>query len=164
MLTLLYPENDRNAADVAIRVQALAAGEGQKIQVILKKTDNKKKQTQIKKTTTAILIAYDQLALDQDTAQFIDKLLEQNCKIFCFLPKGFAGVKSNDPLLNLYPYQKGEFKNLVDTIHNFVGKIQINSENVNQQSKLDKETKLLIAGALTIAGIITLIFLNKNNE
>jgi hypothetical protein len=54
MLTLLYLENDKNAADVAIRVQALAAGEGQKIQVILKKSDDKKKHAQLKKTTTLI--------------------------------------------------------------------------------------------------------------
>ncbi len=160
MLSILYPKEDYTAADVAVRVQALAAGEGQKIQVVPKHFGRNPQQVekQLKQTAAALFIACDKLKLDADSKQELAVLQEKKRKIICVVPQRFAGLPKDDADLERHAYTRGNAKSFTDTVQSFVKKLETSQP---AKKRGDKDAQLLIAGGLLVAGIILLAGLNK---
>ncbi len=162
MLSILYPQGDYAAADVAVRVQALAAGENQTIQVIAKHFGRNSDQVdkQLNQTTAALFIACDQLDLDENSRKELAILQQKPCKIICVVPQNF--VFPDDKNLERYTYTQGDTDSFAETVQKFVDELkQSRKMPVPSTQKSDSGASLLIAGGLLVAGIIFLANLNK---
>ena len=164
MLSILYPKEDYTAADVAVRVQALAAGEGQKIQVIAKHFGRNplEVEKQLKRTKIALFIACDQVKLDDNSQQELDILLKKHCKIICIVPQKFESLPENEDNIEKYTYTQGDARSFADTAQNFVKKLK-DFQISSPPAKKNNDISLLIAGGLLVAGIIFLVNLNKKS-
>lgn len=155
MLSILYPKEDYTAADVAIRVQALAAGEDHKLYVVPRHFGRQQEQVQknLHKTTAALLIACDQTRLDESCKQEIDFLIEKKKRIIGVVPANFELLPVG---IEIYNYTQGNAKSFADTVQHFVDQLK-----QAPSGKKNQETNLLVVGGLLIAGIILLSNLNK---
>ncbi len=164
MLTILYPKEDYAAADVAVRVQALAAGENQTIQVITKHFRRNQEQVdqQLNQTTAALFIACDRLELDESSQQELTELRDKNCKIICVVPENFVGLPNNQ--LERYTYTQGDIGSFAETVQKFVDELKHAQYTPVPAQKTDNGATLLIAGGLLVAGIIFLASLNNDKK
>jgi hypothetical protein len=155
MLSILYPKEDYTAADVAIRVQALAAGEGHKLHVVPRHFGRQEEQAQknLHKTTAGLLIACDKARLDETSKKDIGFLIEKKKRIIAVVPANFEPLPES---IETYRYTQGSAKSFADTVQHFV-------EQLKQAptGKKNQETNLLVVGGLLIAGIILLSNLTK---
>lgn len=165
MLTIFYPKEDYTAADVAVRVQALAAGENQTVQVITKHIRRNQKQVtqQLRQTTAALFIACDRLELDEKSQQELADLQYKNCKIICVVPQDFVELPKS-PNIERYTYTQGDTGSFAETVQKFVDKLKHAQQRAAPEQKSDNGAALLIAGGLLVAGIIFLASLNTDKK
>ncbi|SEH08202.1 hypothetical protein [Candidatus Venteria ishoeyi] len=157
MLTIFYPKDDFTAADIAVRVQALAAGEGQSIQVLAKHFGRNEEQIsqQLQQTQAALFIACDALIIDEKSKFEMQTLIQKGIKPVCLIPPDFKGLLSATESIH---YTKGNLDNLAVMAQNFAKRLQPVQD---RQPPQNDDMKLLIAGGLLIAGIILFSSMNK---
>lgn len=82
MITILYPKNDFDAANVAVKVQSLAQSRNQKIYVVPKHYGRNRTEVQesLKKSSVALLIAQSANEIDRDTLDELKVLIDYKKK------------------------------------------------------------------------------------
>ena len=156
MLTIIYPENDYTSADIAIRVQALAQGQGQKVYVVPKHLGRNKENISknLKKTDTVLFIAYDKTQIDTSTIEELSWLTKNNKLIHAIIPDNM--VMDLGQNLRTYTYSQNSQSDLAVGISKFVGQLQ--SEQVKKATKNDNI--LVLVGLL----VLSILFLSLVND
>jgi hypothetical protein len=101
MIAFLYPKEDWTAAEIALKVQAVAASQNIEVYSVPKFQKNRKDQIyeRLSKSTQAIFLAYDVMVIDEDTREELKFLNEKRIPVYFILPKGMNGEinKSGSP-------------------------------------------------------------------
>lgn len=90
MITILYPEKDYTAADLALKTQALAQNAGNKIYIVPRHYGRQEINVQknLEKTKIALLIIHDAKLLDDSISSELNFLISKNIKIYALIPQG----------------------------------------------------------------------------
>ncbi|GAB4340884.1 MAG: hypothetical protein OHK0038_20430 [Flammeovirgaceae bacterium] len=157
MLTILYSEGDYTAADIAIRVQALAQGQGQQLYVSPKHFGRNEESVKkaLSKSKNALFIAFDKTTIDDKTLQEIKYLQSIPCKIYAIVPMEMT--LPNIPM-DVYKFQSKNFSNFVEVVQNFIKHL---SEN---NSKSPKNNQLLIGTGILILSILLLSLFDNEKK
>jgi hypothetical protein len=157
MLTIIYPENDYTSADIAIRVQALAQGQGQKIYVVPKHLGRNEENIfkNLKKTDTVLFIAYDKTQLDNSTLDELSWLTKNNKLIHAIVPDNMKMDLGQN--LRAYTYSQMNHYDFAAGINRFVNQLQ-NEQKVKNGTKNDNI--LVLVGLL----VLSILFLSLVND
>ena len=159
MLTIMYPENDYTSADIAIRVQALAQGQGQKVYVVPKHLGRNEENIfkNLKKTDTVLFIAYDKTQIDASTFEELAWLTKNNKLIHAIIPDNM--VMDLGQNLRTYTYSQNIQSDFAVGINRFVGQLQ------NEQvKKVTKNDNILILVGLLVLSILFLSLVNDGKK
>jgi len=110
MITFLYPKDDWTAAEIVMKIQALAASQGYNVYSTPKNTKRNIDEINMKlsKTEYAIFMAVDVNKIDEDTQTELE-ILSKTAKRICYLvPYGFKlkNIKRN----NIYRFKHDKEK------------------------------------------------------
>lgn len=146
MITILYPKDDFDAANVAVKVQALAQSRNQKIYVVPKHYGRNRTEVQesLKKSSVALLIAQSANEIDQDTLNELKILIDCKKKVIGFIPDKLSLTKSIENSITLEKYHKGDSNELRSGIINYLARVQKNQD---------------AGGILVVLGLILFLFL-----
>lgn len=146
MITILYPKDDFDAANVAVKVQALAQSRNQKIYVVPKHYGRNRTEVQesLKKSSIALLIAQAANEIDQDTLDELKALIDYKKKVIGFIPDELSLTKSMENSITLEKYHKGDSNELRSGIINYLARVQKNQD---------------ASGILVVLGLILFLFL-----
>jgi hypothetical protein len=155
MLTILYSEGDYTAADIAIRVQALAQGQGQQIYVSPKHFGRNEESVKkaLSKSKNALFIAFDKTSIDAKTIQEINYLHALPCKIYAIVPSEMALPKIP---MEVYKFQSKSFSNFTDVVQRFIQKLNENKNTKNNQ--------FLIGTGILILSVLLLSLLDNEKK
>lgn len=130
MITILYPKDDFDAANVAVKVQALAQSRNQKIYVVPKHYGRNRTEIQesLKKSSVALLIAQSANEIDQDTLNELKILIDYKKKVIGFIPDKLSLTKSIENSITLEKYHKGDSNELRSGIINYLARVQKNQD------------------------------------
>ena len=159
MLTIMYPENDYTSADIAIRVQALAQGQGQKVYVVPKHLGRNEENIfkNLKKTDTVLFIAYDKTQIDASTLKELSWLTQNNKLIHAIIPDNMGMDLGQN--LRTYTYSQNIQSDFAVGINKFV--YQLQSEQVK---KVTKNDNILILVGLLVLSILFLSLVNDGKK
>lgn len=160
MLTIIYPENDYTSADIAIRVQALAQGQGQKVYVVPKHLGRNEENISknLKKTDSVLFIAYDKTQLDESTLTELSWLTKNNKLIHAIVPDNMQmGLGQN---LRTYTYSQMNHSDFAVSINRFVSQLQ----SEQQVKKGTKNDNILILVGLLVLSILFLSLVNDGKK
>jgi hypothetical protein len=89
MIAFLYPKEDWTAAEIALKVQAVAASQDIDVYSVPKFQKNRKEQIfqKLSKVSQAIFLARDVKLIDEDTQEQLKFLKEKNTPVYFILPK-----------------------------------------------------------------------------
>lgn len=151
MITILYPKDDFDAANVAVKVQSLAQSRNQKIYVVPKHYGRNKTEIQqkLKKASTVLFIAQSSKELDQGTIEELKFLQSEGTKVIGFIPFGLVLPKSLENYISLERYHEGNSSELRSVIIEYLSKIQKNQDT---------------SGLLVVLGLILFLFLLAFNS
>lgn len=157
MLTIIYPENDYTSADIAIRVQALAQGQGQKVYVVPKHLGRNEVNIlkNLNKTDTVLFIAYDKIQLDASTLKELSWLTNNNKLIHAIVPDNMKIDLGQN--LRIYSYSQKNHSNFAVGINKFVNQLQ-SEQKVKEVTKNDNI--LILVGLL----VLSILFLSLVND
>ena len=119
MIGFIYPKDDWTAAEIAIKMQALAASQGKKVYSPPKNTRRNKKEIEImlSRIKHAIFLAYDNKNIDDDTKWELEVLKNHGADIYFVVPKDMIpALKSLGIQDNIYSYEAGDHKALIQTL------------------------------------------------
>lgn len=90
MIAFLYPKEDWTAADIALKVQAVAASQDIEVYSVPKFQQNRKDQIFMKlsKISQAMFLARDVKVIDTDTQEHLKFLQQKRKPVYFILPKG----------------------------------------------------------------------------
>jgi len=93
MIAFLYPKEDWTAAEIALKVQAVAASQEIEVYSVPKFQKNRKEQIfeKLSKSTQAMFLAYDVKVIDEDTREELKFLKDKGKPVYFILPKGMNG-------------------------------------------------------------------------
>ena len=146
MITILYPKNDFDAANVAVKVQSLAQSRNQKIYVVPKHYGRNRTEVQesLKKSSVALLIAQSANEIDRDTLDELKVLIDYKKKVIGFIPDELSLTKSMEDSIILEKYHKDDSNKLSSGIINYLARVQKNQD---------------ASGILVVLGLILFLFL-----
>ena len=89
MIAFLYPKEDWTAAEIALKIQAVAASQDIEVYSVPKFQKNRKELIfqRLSKTSQAIFLAYDVKSLDEDTQDHLIFLKEKKKPVYFIIPK-----------------------------------------------------------------------------
>lgn len=150
MLTIIYPEGDYTAADIAIRAQALAQGQGKQLYIVPKHLGRNKEAIlkKLNKTNETLFISYDKSVLDENTRQELNFLLEKGKKIHAIVPEQMILTLDNT---KPYYYSKKNKYDFSNAIQRFIAE---NQPPAN--AALNKHGELLILIGVLLLSILLL--------
>ncbi len=151
MLAIIYPEKDYTSADIAIRTQALAKGQGRNVYVVPKHYGRVEESVykQLAKSKFALLIAFDVKNIDTNTKNELDFLARRGVKIHAIIPDNmeidlFDGLK-------FYRYSKTNESYFASVVQAFIEGLQTQlPKNKNKADEI-----LTIVGTL----LLTILYL-----
>ena len=162
MLTIIYPKEDYTSADIAIRVQALAQGQGQKIYVVPKHYGRNEENVfaKLSKATSILFIAHDKLNIDQNTEKELSFLSSKGKKVHYIVP---TDMNLTTDSTYIHKYLNNNKMDFANAIQGFIQKIQTNEQG---SKKINKENAVLLAVSMLIVTIIFLLIISNlnNNE
>jgi hypothetical protein len=90
MIAFLYPKEDWTAAEIALKVQAVAASQNLEVYSVPKFQKNRNDQIfqKLSKATQAIFLARDVKLVDADTQEHLKFLKEKGKPVYFILPTG----------------------------------------------------------------------------
>lgn len=166
MIILLYPEKDYTSADIAIKVQALAAGQNKakNIYVIPKHYGRNENEIQKKmdKAKEVLLLAYDKLKLDDGTTKELDYLLDRGVKVHAIVPS--EAELPNTPLIERYNYAHKDRKAFTETINTMVGYLSKQAAEELRDSTHKKTTELMVVAMALVLSIVLLSSLGDGRK
>lgn len=146
MISIIYPKDDFDAANVAVKVQALAQSRNQKVYVVPKHYGRNQTEIEknLKKTSVLLFIAQSASEIDQSTIDEINILISKNKKVVGFLPDDLTIPNKLESSIILKKYHKGDTSELRNIVLEYLSEIQKN-QNSN--------------GLLIVLGLILFLFL-----
>jgi hypothetical protein len=89
MIAFLYPKEDWTAAEIALKIQAVAASQDIEVYSVPKFQKNRKELIfqRLSKTSQAIFLAYDVKSIDEDTQDHLMFLKEKKKPVYFIIPK-----------------------------------------------------------------------------
>lgn len=132
-ITIIYPKEDYEAANVAVKVQALAQSRNQRIYVVPKHYGKNKTEIQknLEKTTVALFISQSSGNIDSSTLEELKFLKTQRKEIIGFLPDGVVIPKNLEKYISLQRYHSGDANSLRNTILKYLTQVKPDKENQN---------------------------------
>jgi hypothetical protein len=90
MIAFLYPKEDWTAADIALKVQAVAASQDIEVYSVPKYQQNRREQIyqKLSKVSHAIFIARDIKTIDPDTREHLNYLKDKGKDVYFLVPAG----------------------------------------------------------------------------
>ena len=90
MIAFLYPKEDWTAAEIALKIQAVAASQDIEVYSVPKFQKNRKEQIiqRLSKVSQAIFLARDVKEIDDDTREQLIFLKEKSKPVYFIIPKG----------------------------------------------------------------------------
>ena len=158
MITIIYPFGDYTAADMAIKMQALASVQNKPIYVVPKHFGRKdeKVEKKLSETKIALLLVADKKTLDKKTKLEIDFLIHLDVPIYAFIPNY---LEIQNKKIKAYKYDPKNKNDLYQQLSIFFKNLEINESN-NTSDWFD----LLVAIGTIAAGLLLLsILLNDKN-
>lgn len=151
-ITIIYPREDYDAANVAIKVQALAQSKNQRVYVVPKHHGRNKSEIERKlgETNVALFISQSDSEIDQPTIDELKYLKSKDKRIIGFLPDNIQLPRQLEQYISLKRYHKGDTVSLRTTIIDYLSEIQKNTENQN--------------ATLIVVGLILFLFLLAFNS
>jgi len=133
MISILYPKDDFDAANVAVKVQALAQSKNQKVYVVPKHYGRNKAEIQmnLSKTKTALFIIQTAEKVDRGTIDELNLLMEYKAQIVGFIPHNVRLTSKLSSYINLQKYNRGDSNSLKSSMMNFISSKQTNDETKN---------------------------------
>lgn len=156
MITILYSESDYSAADIAIKVQAIAQGKGTKIYIVPKHYGRIEENVykNLRKSTIVLFLAYDKTKIDNSTRKELEFLINKGKNIYSIIP-----VNMELPIINksqnikiIQYHKKGKIE-FVNEIKNILSKLVLK----NRSRQRDKDFIGLI-GFLLISILLLELF------
>ena len=111
MIAFLYPKEDWTAAEIALKVQAVAASQEVEVYSVPKFQKNRREQIfqRLSKASRAIFLAYDVKTIDEDTREQLEFLKEKQKAVYFIIPKGMENnVRGLGFYENIRQYDPGE--------------------------------------------------------
>ena len=160
MITLLYTKDDYVAAEMALKIQAIGAGQGQKFYTVPKHYGRKDEQVykNLDKSNIALLIAYENHQIDEQTAEEIRHLDSKNKKIVAIVPHDFQGLflsKNIEP----YKYTRTDQNSLLLAIQQYVNQLK-----QQPQSEENKDSGIFAAIMMLIVGLLLIAFITDDKK
>ena len=159
MLTILYPKEDYTSADIALRVQALAQSQNQKVYTVPKHYGRNSEAVfaKLSKSSAVLFIVHDQEQIDQDTQAELEFLLQKGKTIHAIVPES---LKILPEAIKKHTYQdKSQF---TDTLNEFTNSLK------KKPHKSKKDTQnfalLILAGTLMIVILFLMLYNDKEKE
>ncbi len=156
MITIIYPFKDYTSADIAIKLQALASGENQKIYVVPKHFGRIEERVykELDKTDVALLIVFDEKQLDQMTIDELQYLKSKKVPIFAFMPNYLT---INDEQITSYKYKPFDKNDILKKLYDFISNL-----SKEKKSKDNDWIDVLIAIGAIAGGLLLLNSLFKD--
>jgi hypothetical protein len=151
VLSILYPHDDYTAADIAMRVRALAAGENRRVQVMGggRYATSQKRENQIDRTQAALLIARIGYIVDEEVVQSVLSLRARRRRVVCLLPQSFTPDLFDPGAVERYVYEPNDPRTL--------GRITLQFSTELATSKSSRLVdRLLVASVLWTCGILAI--------
>ncbi len=152
MITVLYPSDDFDAANVAVKVQALAQSRNQRVYVVPKHFGRNKTDIQknLKNSTVVLFIAQSAETIDNGTIEELKFLQSINKKIVGFIPFDLELPSSVEQhFSSLERYHRGNSSDLRNIVLSYLTKVQKNQDS---------------GGFLIVLGLILFLFLLAFNS
>ena len=131
MITFVYPRDDWKAAEIAVKLQALAASQNIKVYSTPKnvRRDDEEIAKKLAKTKYAIFIAYDADAIDTNTIWELESLLGLGIEIYSVVPHVFVSELQRLGISqNIYPYSYGGSTELINSVKQLVTHLEEKSK------------------------------------
>lgn len=105
MITFIYPEGDWTAAEIAIKIQALASSQGHQVYSPPKvgRRDQQSIARKLSQSKYAIFVAFDETAIDDATQWELRTLSDTNATIYAVVPEPMQHP-FEDLALHSHPY------------------------------------------------------------
>jgi hypothetical protein len=108
MIAILYPKDDYTAADIGVKINALALNQKSKIYVVPKHYGRNQQSiyANLKKAKEPLLLMHDTTTLDSETAEELNFLLQNQVAVNAIIPqksnlglapRNFNGIHEYDP-------------------------------------------------------------------
>lgn len=158
MITFIYPKDDWTAAEIVVKMQALAASQNIKVYSPPKNTRRDEQEIAMKlaKTKYSIFLAYDVHAIDEYTTWELKFLSERKTEIYSVVPDDLV-----DELIklgigaNIYPYKYGERTELITSVKKIIDEIKTKEDKKGDSDLGELLTFLLLLGMiLFLLGLI----------
>ncbi|WP_421890517.1 hypothetical protein [Marinoscillum sp.] len=151
MITIIYPKDDFDAANVAVKVQALAQSRNQKLYVVPKHFGRNEISVEqnLKKSSVILLIAQSASAFDEQTLSELRLLQNLNKKIVGFIPVDLGLPQEIERNITLKRYHKGDSTALRKEIVTYLTEVQAKQD---------------AGGFLIVLGLILFLFLLAFNN
>lgn len=137
-ITIIYPKEDYEAANVAIKVQALAQSSNQRVYVVPKHFGKNKTEVQknLDKTSVALFISQSVDKIDNSTLEELKYLKSKDKKIIGFLPEGVTIPPKLEQYIGPQRYHNGDANSLRNTILKYLTEVKNNGNKENQNALL----------------------------
>jgi hypothetical protein len=159
MISILYPENDYEAADIAIKAQALSRNTP--IYIVPKhygrnETDVYKN---LGKTKLAIFLAFDKHKIDKKTTDELTFLVSKKIRIYSIIPDGMRPI----PVIladntELFPYPNKDKKNAIKKIN------EVSLQLATLQKKISPNDEVATGIAAVVLVILLLSLLSGTSK
>lgn len=153
MISIIYPQGDFEAADIAIKTQALAQSSGKKIYIVPKHFGRNHDAVfqNLSKTTTALFLAFEKFDLDDDTQSELEYLLGRRVQVFGVIPDTMDFPFFDEDSFEIVTYpQHGKWQ-AIAKISDVIKKISPNS-----QSPSGNETNVAVIMTVLLLLVIIL--------
>lgn len=151
MITFIYPKDDWTAAEIVVKMQALAASQNIRVYSPPKNTRRDEREIAMKlaKTKYSIFLAYDAHTIDEDTAWELKFLSERKTKIYSVVPD----VQVDELMKigideNIYPYKYGERTELITSVKKIIDEIKTKDGKKGDSDLGETLTFLLLLGMI----------------
>ena len=132
MITFLYPRDDWKAAEIAVKIQALAASQNVKVYSTPKNVRRNEQEIakKLAKTKYAFFVSYDADFIDSDTSWELRYLGDLGIEIYYVVPHVFVSkLQGLGISQNIYTYSYGDSTELIDSVKQLIRHLEAKSKS-----------------------------------
>ncbi len=160
MTTIIYPFQDFYAADIAVKVQALAAGQNKKISVIPKHYGRLQNNVDkmLNDTELVLFLAHDVYNIDENTQYELEELIRQKKDVIAIIPYGMSEwfLPTYKDFFTIYPYNNLDTNSFINTINSVI-------QDIMERTKAKDNSNTIVGIAAIIALSLLLLGATKDD-